>query len=283
MRKGLSTRYPVIRYTAAVAVVACLGAAGVTAQSGAANGEWGVFGADAGATRYSPLDQIHSGNVGDLEVAWRWSARDQGTPPPSGRTQISPLVINGVMYTTIGNQRNVIALDAATGGTVWNWRPGDSERRWGDMIEPVARSAGRGVSYWTDGEGDERIFVVTPSFQLVALDARTGNRVEGFGVAGVVDMMDDLRWDERPAAERAGRVANTSPPAILGNAIVASISLHTGSIPTRANRPGIRNPNEVWPMNIPGDVVAYDARTGRTLWRFNTVPKEGEFGVDTWL
>ena len=106
MRKGLSTRYPVIRYTAAVAVVACLGAAGVTAQSGAANGEWGVFGADAGATRYSPLDQIHSGNVGDLEVAWRWSARDQGTPPPSGRMQISPLVINGVLYTTAGNQRS---------------------------------------------------------------------------------------------------------------------------------------------------------------------------------
>ena len=71
-------------------------------------------------------------------------------------------------------------------------------------------------------------------------------------------------------------MANTSPPAILGNVLVASISLHTGSVPTRAS------PNEVWPMNIPGDVVAYDARTGRVLWRFNTVPKEGEYGVDTW-
>ena len=276
MRKVLSARRPVIRCAAAVAAVAGLGAAGVTAQSGAANGEWGVFGADAGATRYSPLDQIHSGNVGDLEVAWRWSARDQGTPPPSGRMQISPLVINGVLYTTAGNQRSVVALDAATGEPLWNWRPGDNERRWGDIIEPVARSSGRGVSYWTDGAGDERIFVVTPSYQLVALDARTGNLVEGFGAAGVVDMMDDLRWDERPAARRAGRVANTSPPAILGNVLVSSISLHTGSVPTRAS------PNEVWPMNIPGDVVAYDARSGQALWRFNTVPKEGEYGVETW-
>ncbi len=156
MRKVIATRRPVIRYAAAIAAVACLGAAGATAQSGAANGEWGVFGADAGATRYSPLDQIHSGNVGDLEVAWRWSARNQGTPPPSGRMQVSPIVINGVLYTTAGNQRSVVALDAATGEPLWNWHPGDNERRWGDIIEPVARSAGRGVSYWTDGAGDEQ-------------------------------------------------------------------------------------------------------------------------------
>ena len=277
MCRTLSGRHLVIR-CAAVAAVACLvGTVGASAQNGAADGEWGVFGADAGATRYSPLDEIHSGNVGDLGVAWRWSARDQGTPPPSGRTQISPIVVNGVLYTTIGNQRSVIALDAATGEPLWNWHPGDNERRWGDIIEPVARSAGRGVSYWTDGTGDERIFVVTPSFQLVALDARTGNLVEDFGAAGAVDMMDDLRWSERPAAERAGRVANTSPAAILGNTLVASITMHTGSVPTRAS------PNEVWPMNMPGDVVAYDTRSGRMLWRFDTVPKAGEFGVDTWL
>ena len=166
MCKALSTRYPVIRCAATAAAVVCLGAASVTAQSGAANGEWGVFGADAGATRYSPLDQIHAGNVGDLEVAWRWSARNYGTPPPSGRMQISPLVIDGILYTTAGNQRSVVAIEAATGETLWIWRPGENERRWGDIIEPVARSAGRGVSYWTDGAGDERIFVVTPSYQL---------------------------------------------------------------------------------------------------------------------
>ena len=271
------TPRPVIRRGAVVAVVACLGVAGANAQTGATDGEWGVFGADRGATRYSPLDQIDADNVSDLEVAWRWSARNYGTPPPSARTQISPIVVDGVMYTTIGNQRSVVAVEAATGETLWSWRPGDNEQRWGDIIEPVARSAGRGVTYWTDGAGDERIFVVTPSYQLVALDADTGQLVEDFGDVGVVDMMDDLRWAERPATVRDGRVANTSPPAILGNVLIASISLHTGSIPTRAS------PNEVWPMNIPGDVVAYDTRSGRMLWRFNTVPKEGEFGVETWL
>ncbi len=277
MRTVLSVYHPATVVTTAVVIAAALAGGPVAAQTGAADGAWGVFGADAGATRYSPLDQIDAGNVDELEVVWRWSARDQGTPPPSGRTQISPLVIDGVLYTTIGNQRNVIALDSATGESIWGWQPGDNEQRWGDIIEPVARSAGRGVSYWTDGAGDDRIYVVTPSYQLVALNAHTGERVGSFGDGGVIDMMDDLRWDERPAALRAGRVANTSPAAILGNTLVASISLHTGSVPTRAS------PNEVWPMNMPGDVVAYDVRTGETLWRFNTVPKEGEFGVETWL
>ena len=118
MHMVFSTRRFYVRSAASIAVATWLGAATVTAQTGATNGEWGVFGADAGATRFSPLDEIHEENVGDLEVAWRWSAREQGTPPPSGRTQISPLVIDGVMYTTIGNQRNVIALDAATGESI---------------------------------------------------------------------------------------------------------------------------------------------------------------------
>ncbi|MDH3207349.1 MAG: PQQ-binding-like beta-propeller repeat protein [Gemmatimonadota bacterium] len=260
-----------------LAAIVCATATDALAQQGAERGEWRVFGADAGATRFSPLDQIHAGNVAELEVAWRWSARNYGSPPPSQRMQISPLMIDGVLYTTVGNQRDVAAIDAATGETMWTWRPGEAERRWGDIIEPLTRSAGRGVSYWTDGAGDERIFVVTPTYQLVALDARTGYQVAGFGEGGVVDMMDDLRWDERPGSVREGRVSNSSPPAILGNVVVPSVSMHTGSIPTRSS------PNEVWPMNIPGDVVAYDARTGRRLWRFNTVPSDGELGVDTWL
>ena len=86
-----------------------------------------------------------------------------------------PLVINGVLYTTVGNQRSVVAIEAATGETLWSWRPGDNEQRWGDIIEPVARSSGRGVSYWTDGAGDERIFEVTPSYQLVPWTLERGS------------------------------------------------------------------------------------------------------------
>lgn len=242
---------------------------------GARPSDWRWFGSDAGASRHSSLNQIRADNAAKLTVAWRWSARNQGPQPPT-QMQVSPLVLDGILYTTAGDQRNVVAIDAETGETLWTWRPGENERRWANIIEPVARSAGRGVSYWTDGAGDERIFVVTPSYQLVALNRRTGRPVETFGVGGVVDMIENLRWDQRPAAHREGRVSNTSPPAILGNVLVASITGHTGSVPTRSS------PNEVWPMNTPGDVVAYDTRTGKRIWRFNTIPEQRTFGSETW-
>ena len=246
------------------------------AQTGALEREWPVFGGDHGATRYSPLDQVDAANVSELEVAWRWTARNFGTTPPSARMQVSPVVVDGVLYTTVGDQRAVVAIDAAAGETLWTWRPTGVLRRWADIIEPLTASSGRGLSYWTDGAGDRRIFVVMPSYQLVALDAGTGRQVAEFGENGIVDMVDDLRWDERPGAQREGRVSNSSPPAILGDVLVASVSMHTGSIPTRTSA------NEVWPMSVPGDVVAYDVRTGERRWRFNTVPSDGELGVDTW-
>lgn len=252
------------------------GTARLHAQAPAArSGDWRWFGSDQGASRYSPLAQIRADNASALRVAWRWSARNQGPVPPT-QMQVSPLIIDGILYTTAGDQRNVVAIDAETGETLWTWRPGENERRWGTIIEPVARSAGRGVSYWTDGAGDERIFVVTPSYQLVALNRRTGRQVESFGKGGVVDMAENLRWDQRPGTFHEGRVSNTSPPAILGNVLVASITGHTGSVPTRSS------PNEVWPMNTPGDVVAYDTRTGRRLWRFNTIPEPRNYGSESW-
>jgi quinoprotein glucose dehydrogenase len=97
------------------------------------------------------------------------------------------------------------------------------------------------------------------SYMLVALDAKTGRQVASFGKNGVVDLTENLRWNERPGLPREGRVANTSPPAIVGNVLVASISMHTGAAP---NLPGA-SINEQWPMNIPGDVVAYDTKTGK--------------------
>lgn len=240
--------------------------------------EWRWYGADIGANRFSPLRQIDSSNVERLQMAWRWSARNFGQTPPT-LMQVSPLVVNGIMYTTAGNERDVIAIDAATGQTLWTWRPTGELTRWSDIIEPVARRSGRGVSYWTDGSGDERIFVVMPSYMLVALDAMTGRQVEAFGADGVVDLAANLRWEERPGLAREGRVANTSPPAIVGNVLIASVSMHTGSTPNLAGA----SINEVWPMNIPGDVVAYDVRNGDVLWRFNTIPRGDEPGAETWL
>jgi len=142
---------------AAIATTATLdgqtGAAASTSET-----EWRFFGGDAGATRYSPANQIHADNVGNLRVAWRWSARNFG-PRPATTMQVSPLIVDGVMYTTAGVNRDVVALDAATGQLLWHWRPTGELTRWFDIIEPVARSSGRGVTYWTDGAGDERVFV----------------------------------------------------------------------------------------------------------------------------
>ena len=240
--------------------------------------EWRFFGGDAGATRYSPANQIDGANVGDLRVAWRWSARNFG-PRPANQMQVSPLIVDGVMYTTAGVNRDVVALDAATGQLLWHWRPTGELLRWFDIIDPLSRSSGRGVSYWTDGAGDERIFVVMNSYMLVALDAKTGRQVPGFGKDGVIDLAANLRWNERPGLPREGRVSNTSPVAIVGDVLVAPISMHTGSTPNLPNA----SINEQWPMNIPGDVIGYDTRTGKMLWRFNVIPRPGEEGAETWL
>ena len=182
-------------------VVALAAASGVSARlagqadPGASRGEteWRFFGSDSGATRYSPANQINASNVRDLRLAWRWSARNFG-PRPASLMQVSPLIVNGVMYTTAGINRDVVALDAATGQLLWHWRPTGELTRWFDIIEPLARSSGRGVTYWTDGSGDERIFVVMNSYMLVALDAKTGRQVASFGKNGVVDLTENLRW-----------------------------------------------------------------------------------------
>src|SRR5918995_1258236 len=269
-----------------LAVIAIGSAIGLSAtlagQSGASSSkndiEWRFFGGDAGATRDSSANQNTAANVGNLPVAWRWSARTCA-PRPAGTMQVSPLIVNGVMYTTAGINRDVVALDAASGQLLWHWRPTGELLRWFDIIDPLARSSGRGVSYWTDGAGDERIFVVMNSYMLVALDAKTGRPVSSFGKDGVVDLAANLRWNERPGLAREGRVANTSPPAIVGNVLVASISMHTGAVPNLAGA----SINEQWPMNVPGDVMAFDTKTGKMLWRFNIIPRPGEEGADTWL
>src|SRR6188508_1488220 len=268
----------VVALVAALWVSATLSGQQTGASASKGEAEWRFFGSDNGATRYSPANQINAANVKDLRVAWRWSARNFG-PRPATAMQVSPLIVDGVMYTTAGVNRDVVALDAATGQLLWHWRPTGELLRWFNIIDPLARTSGRGVTYWTDGSGDERIFVVMNSYMLVALDAKTGRQVPSFGKNGVVDLAENLRWNERPGLPREGRVANTSPPAVLGNVLVASISMHTGAAP---NLPGA-SINEQWPMNIPGDVVAYDTKTGKMLWRFNIIPKAGEEGAETWL
>ena len=222
-----------------------------------------MYGGDAGHTRYAPLDQINAENAGTLEIAWRWSARNFG-PNPFVRSSTTPLVVDGVMYATAGMRRAVVAIDPGTGETLWTWSMNEGER----LAMAPRPNPGRGVSYWSDGAGDDRILSVTPGYHMVALDADTGYPVEEFGDGGTLDLMENHR--SRDGIPLVGTIGSSSPPTVVGNVIVVGSAHHVG----------LRPPSRV---NTPGDIRGFDARTGDLLWTFKTIPEPGEEGHDTWL
>src|SRR6516162_3186664 len=171
-----------------VLLLITLTAAGVrvSGQSGAPNGEWRTYGGDLGNTRYAPLDQINKANFNTLEVAWRFKTDKLG-PRPEFNYESTPLMVGGVIYVTAGSRRAVVALDAATGELLW--MHGEREGARGEAAP--RKLSGRGLAYWTDGRDDSRILYVTPGYQLVALDAKTGETVKSFGKKGIVDLKQD--------------------------------------------------------------------------------------------
>ena len=237
-------------------------AASLAAQQGARNGEWRVYGGDEGSTRYSPLDQINRDNIKDLRVVWTWKS-DSLVPNPQAGSETTPIMVNGVLYFTMDQKRFVVAADAGTGETIWVYRPDEGER-----FTQAPRKVHRGVSYWTDGMGDERIIMATPGFHLVSLNAKTGVPIPGFGKNGMVDLFAelDLRANENPL----GRIGNSSPVVISNDTIVVGPAL----------RPGGGRQDK---SNVKGDVMAFDVRTGRKKWVFHTIPRKGEAGYETWL
>ncbi len=228
----------------------------VAGQAGAADGEWHYYGGDAGGTRYAPLDQIDRDNVADLEVKWRWKAENFGSSPEIN-SQVTPLMVDGVLYATAGSRRDVVAIDAATGETLWIWRIDEGTR--GD---DAPRKNHRGVAYWTDGI-DERVLYITPGYRLISLDAKTGRVDLTFGEEGIVDLFDGLDRARPPD----GRIGASSPPMIVNDIAVIGGAL-SAFAPSREN--------------IAGFVRGYDVRTGERRWIFHTVPLEGEFGNETW-
>ena len=231
------------------------------AQQGATDGQWRYYGGGPGGTAYSSLDQIDATNVGDLEIAWTWAARNQGARPEQ-KNSTTPLMVDGVLYVTAGTRRNVVALDAGTGEMLWMWRMDEGERA---ESAPRANS-GRGVAYWSDGRGDDRIYVITPAYHLVALDAHTGREIASFGTDGVVDLRLGL---DRPVNLIEAVIGSSSPPVIARDVIVVGAALAVGSAPPSRE-------------NVPGHIRGYDVRTGERKWIFHTIPVEGEFGNDTW-
>src|SRR3954469_17989755 len=138
-------------------------------------GEWRSYAGDLRNHHYSPLAQVTAANFNTLEVAWRFKTDSLG-PRPEYKLEGTPLVVNGVLYTTAGTRRAVVALDAATGELRW----AHSEREGARAAASPRQLSGRGVAYWTDGR-DERIVYVTTGYRLVALDAKSGARVPSFG------------------------------------------------------------------------------------------------------
>jgi quinoprotein glucose dehydrogenase len=239
--------------------LATLAAGAAGAQTGSV--EWPHYGGDLGHTRYAPLDQIDASNFGSLEIAWRFSVANMG-PTPEMRLQSTPLVVDGVLYTTGGTRRAVTALDAATGEQLWVYGMNEGAR--GE--EAPRQLSGRGLAFWQRGD-DKRVVYVTPGYQLVALNAVTGRPVGSFGENGVVDLKDALDqgndWDRT-------QIGTNSPPTIAGNVIIVPAA-HTPLAP----------PDQA--KNVVGYIRGYDAVTGRLLWTFHTVPRPGEPGYETWL
>lgn len=213
-----------------------------------ANGydEWRVFGGGAENIHYSRLKQINRSNANQLKVAWTY---DTGDVFSGSEMQCNPLVIDGVMYASTPKLR-VIALDAATGKERWAFDPNVP----GD---PVRKARNRGLSYWQEGE-DKRIFFVSRHW-LWALDAKTGKPVASFGKEGRVDLRENL-----------GRAPETITIAVSTPGVVYKDLLILGSLVS-----------ESLPA-APGDIRAFDVRTGKMRWTFHTIPHPGELGYETW-
>lgn len=248
--------------------VAVLGCASMTVfgQRAAGNTEWRTYGADLANTRYAPLDQIDAGNFNRLEVAWRFKTDNLG-PRPEFRLQSTPLVVNGVLYSTGGSRKAVVALDAETGELKWVFSI--SEGRRGELSP--RKLSGRGLAYWTDGK-QERIVYVTPGYVMVALDATTGRPVPGFGKDGMVDLRQEADQAMDPIAADIG--LHAAP--IVARDVVVVGSAHAGNDPGSGLIPKSRR-------NVKGMIRGYDVRTGKRLWIFHTIPRPGEFGNETWL
>ena len=230
-----------------------------------AKGDWPYYTADVKGSRYSPLDQINASNFNQLEVAWRFKTDNLGTRPEF-KLEGTPLAINGVVYATGGTRRSVVALDGKSGELMWVY----SLREGARAVAAPRQLSGRGLSYWTDGKGDDRVLFVTTGYRLVALNAHTGQPIKTFGKDGIVDMkVGAVVGKGEQINLETGEIGLHSTPTVAKDVVLVGSSFREGlTVKTHNNTKGL--------------VRAWDIRTGRLLWTFNTIPRPGEFGNDTW-
>ncbi len=243
-----------MRFQAAVLLAALACCPIAHAQQGMRKGEWHYWGGDAGATRYSALDQINASNARDLQIAWRWQSLP-GEGQPDVNFKATPLMVDGVLYTSAGVHQ-AAAIDPGSGETLWIFTPEPRTIAGRGGVPP----SGRGVAYWSDGR-EKRVFLNTLDGRLISIDARTGRADSKFGTNGTVLLKEQLT--DRPVS----MVGSSSPPIVVGNVVV----VQTVSEVAASNKEA-----------IPGHIRGYDVRTGKLLWTFHTIPQPGEPGVETW-
>lgn len=244
-------------------LLAALSATASFAQSDPAAMDWPVYGGDKANTKYSRLNTINASNVNELKVAWIWNSLDNELKMSGtsgyGRSkfEVTPLVIDGVMYLTTSYSR-IVALDPTNGDTLWVYDPKA-------YVPPTSRPIGylhRGPAYWTDGT-EKRLFYGTMQAHLTAIDATNGSLVTSFGDGGTIDLTKVGL--ERPSLRRV--YSNTSPPLVVGDVVITGCWVSDATSTKTMPR---------------GDVRGFDARTGKLLWTFHTIPHPDEFGHDTW-
>ena len=256
--------------------------AGMAQGPGTQDGRWTFLGGDAWHTRYTPAAEINASNFEDLEIAWRWDASSFG--PSTSRA--TPSYVDGKLITVTGNRRHVLALDPATGELLWSFTEPNTHR----YEYSMRKGYGKGIAY---GEIDGRgvVYITTPGFFLHALDAETGRPLEGWGEAvpidgfpssGSVDLVADLiegwgPWEKLDQTYdpymgiplEIGYITSSSPPIVVNDVVIVGNSAAQGYNQTRREM-------------VPGDIMAYDARTGELKWKFHVIPRPGEFGHETW-
>ena len=262
-----------------------------------ATGEWPTYGGDLANSKYSPLDQITAANFASLRIAWRmkspdgflsltlpdgteWSADSKtifdelnrlepkrwrdGQPPFVQNYKVTPLMVGGTLYVNTPSSVGA-AYDARTGALKWVYNPKSYEAGTTTMS---LRWNQRGVAYWRAGN-DERIYWGTGDGYLIAVDAKTGRPIPGFGTNGKVDLMEGLPRAKRGQRDYLNALTYSvqSPPIVVKDLVITPAAI-SSLIKTKEQ--------------IPGWIRAFDVRTGKVRWTFQTIPSKGEFGSDTW-
>ena len=224
--------------------------------------DWPFYGGDQGGTKYSPLTEISASTAPRLKIAWEWSPREKALPQfgtRPGNFQATPLMIDNVLYLSTPYNR-VVALNAESGAELWSFDP----KAYEDGQPPNGTGfVHRGVAAWRDrADGNKLRIFINSRYHLICLDAATGKPVDRFGTHGVFDLSTGLLWEINKT-----HYTNTSPPTIYKDLVIVGNGV--------GDRLAYRN-------DPPGDVRAFDARTGQMVWTFHTIPQPGEFGNDTW-